>query len=49
MFTQAISSPNAPKALGPYSQAIKLGDFVYLSGQIPMDPSTGAIVEGGIQ
>ncbi|MEG0176303.1 RidA family protein [Anaerorhabdus sp.] len=49
MFTQAISSPNAPKALGPYSQAIKLGDFVYLSGQIPMDPTTGEIVEGGIQ
>lgn len=49
MFTQAISSPNAPKALGPYSQAVKLGDFVYLSGQIPLDPTTGLVVEGGIQ
>lgn len=49
MFTQSITSPNAPKALGPYSQAVKLGDFVYLSGQIPLDATTGELVAGGIQ
>ncbi|MFV0479764.1 MAG: RidA family protein [Anaerorhabdus sp.] len=49
MFTQAYSSPNAPKALGPYSQAVKLGDFVYLSGQVPLSPETGEIVGTTIQ
>ncbi len=49
MFTQAFSSPNAPKALGPYSQAVKLGDFVYLSGQIPLDPTTSEVVGETIQ
>lgn len=49
MFTKAIHSNNAPKAIGPYSPAVKLGDFVYLSGQLPIDPETGSIVEGGIQ
>jgi 2-iminobutanoate/2-iminopropanoate deaminase len=43
-----ITSPNAPKAIGPYSQAVKLGDFVYLSGQLPVDPLTNELVEGGI-
>lgn len=48
MFTKAIKSQNAPAAIGPYSPAIKLSDFVYLSGQIPVDPLTGELVTGGI-
>lgn len=43
MFIKAIKPENAPKALGPYSPAVKLGDFVYLSGQIPLNPKTGEI------
>jgi 2-iminobutanoate/2-iminopropanoate deaminase len=39
-----ITAPNAPAAVGPYSQAIKAGPFIYLSGQIPLDPKTGQIV-----
>lgn len=49
MFTKAITSENAPKAIGPYSPAVKLGDFVYLSGQTPLDAETNELVEGGIQ
>ncbi len=49
MFTQSFTSPNAPKALGPYSQAVKLGDFVYLSGQIPVSVETGEVVGDTIQ
>jgi 2-iminobutanoate/2-iminopropanoate deaminase len=45
---QAISTPHAPAAIGPYSQAIRAGDMIYLSGQIPLDPTTMEIVEGGI-
>lgn len=48
MLIQEITSANAPKAIGPYSPAVKLGDFVYMSGQIPVDPSTNELVEGGI-
>jgi 2-iminobutanoate/2-iminopropanoate deaminase len=44
-----ISTSNAPAAIGPYSQAIRSGQFLYLSGQIPLDPSTGAIVGDDIQ
>ena len=44
----SISSENAPKAIGPYSQAIVCNGFAFLSGQIPLDPSTGQIVEGDI-
>ena len=44
----AISSSQAPAAIGPYSQAIRAGDFVFLSGQIPLDPATGALVSGDI-
>jgi 2-iminobutanoate/2-iminopropanoate deaminase len=40
---------NAPAAIGPYSQAIVSGGFIYTSGQIPIDPATGALVEGGIE
>jgi 2-iminobutanoate/2-iminopropanoate deaminase len=43
-----ISTPNAPAAIGPYSQAIEIADFVYTSGQVALDPSTGQLVPGGI-
>ena len=46
---KVIATSNAPSAIGPYSQAIAAGDFLYVSGQIPIDPATGNIVEGGIQ
>jgi 2-iminobutanoate/2-iminopropanoate deaminase len=46
MGKQAIHSKHAPAALGPYSQAIRAGDTVYLSGQIGLDPATGNLVEG---
>jgi reactive intermediate/imine deaminase len=49
MSKQVIQSPDAPAAIGPYSQAIRAGDTVYLSGQIPLDPKTMQIVEGGIE
>jgi 2-iminobutanoate/2-iminopropanoate deaminase len=45
---KAISSPEAPAAIGPYSQAIRSGDLVFLSGQIPLDPKTGELVSGDI-
>lgn len=44
----AIRTTQAPAAIGPYSQAIRSGDFLFLSGQIPLDPATGNIVEGDI-
>lgn len=44
-----ISTKNAPAAIGPYSQAIKVGNLIYTSGQIPIDPATGALVAGGIK
>ena len=46
---KVISTKQAPAAIGPYSQAIKVGNLIYTSGQIPIDPSTGAFVEGGIK
>ena len=45
----AISTPNAPAAIGPYSQAIVAGNTVYVSGQLPIDPSTGEFKEGCIR
>lgn len=45
---QIVATEEAPKAIGPYSQAVVYGGLVYLSGQIPLDPVTGQIVEGGI-
>lgn len=46
---KVIATKNAPAAVGPYSQAIDCGDTVYCSGQIPLDPQTGAVVEGGLE
>lgn len=46
---QAIATQHAPAAIGPYSQAIEAGGMVFVSGQLPVDPSTGAFVEGGIK
>lgn len=46
---QIISTDNAPQAIGPYSQAVKVGTTVYLSGQIPLVPATMVMVEGGIE
>ena len=46
---KVISTPNAPAALGPYSQAIEVNGMVFLSGQLPVDPATGEFVPGGIK
>lgn len=45
---QRISTNHAPAAIGPYSQAVRVGSFLYTSGQVALDPATGAIVAGGI-
>ena len=45
---ETVQTEGAPKAIGPYSQAIKAGGFVFASGQIPIDPATGQFVSGGI-
>ena len=44
----AISSPDAPKAIGPYSQAVRAGQLLFVSGQVPLDPATGQLVDGDI-
>src|SRR3954467_3458159 len=49
VMREAVTSPAAPAAIGPYSQAIKAGNLLFLSGQIPLDPATGSIVAGGIE
>lgn len=46
---KTISTKNAPDAIGPYSQAINIGNIIYTSGQIPIDPKKGIIVSGGIE
>ena len=46
---KAISTKNAPAAIGPYSQSIETGGMVFASGQLPIDPNTGAFPEGGIK
>ena len=46
---KVISTPKAPAAIGPYSQAIQVGNLIYTSGQIPIDPATGQLVEGGVK
>jgi 2-iminobutanoate/2-iminopropanoate deaminase len=45
---EVISTPNAPQAIGPYSQAIRANGFIFVSGQIPVDPATQKIIEGGV-
>lgn len=49
MQKKEIATQNAPAAIGPYSQAVRIADMLYTSGQIPIDPATGALVEGGIK
>jgi 2-iminobutanoate/2-iminopropanoate deaminase len=45
---QAVSSPDAPNAIGPYSPAIRAGQLLFVSGQVPIDPSTGQMIDGDI-
>jgi 2-iminobutanoate/2-iminopropanoate deaminase len=45
---QAVSTKDAPAAIGPYSQAIRIGNFLYTSGQVALDPASGAVVSGGV-
>ena len=49
MPKEIISTTNAPQAIGPYSQAVKTNNLMFISGQIPMDPTTGNLVEGSIE
>jgi reactive intermediate/imine deaminase len=49
MSKQIISTPNAPAAIGVYSQAVRAGNTLWVSGQIPLDPKTGQLVEGDIE
>jgi len=49
MKKRVIQTEKAPKALGPYSQAIQAGSFLFISGQLPIDPATGELVKGDIQ
>jgi len=45
----SVSAPDAPQAIGPYSQAIRAGQWLFLSGQIPLDPATGEVVAGDVR
>jgi 2-iminobutanoate/2-iminopropanoate deaminase len=49
MDREIIATDKAPAAVGPYSQAVRIGDFVFTAGQIPLNPATGQMVEGGIE
>lgn len=49
MHKEATHTERAPKAIGPYSQGVKIGRYLFLSGQIPIDPSTGELVSDGIE
>lgn len=46
---KVISTPNAPQAIGPYSQAVEVNGTLYISGQVPLDPATMKVVDGGIK
>ena len=46
---QAVATDKAPKAIGPYSQGIRAGNLLFISGQVPIDPATGNIIEGDIK
>ncbi len=48
MQRSTVATSNAPQAIGPYSQAIKAGEFLFCSGQIPLDPASGEMIEGDI-
>jgi 2-iminobutanoate/2-iminopropanoate deaminase len=48
MPKQAVSSPDAPKAIGPYSAALRVGSLLFVSGQVPIDPHSGLMVEGDV-
>lgn len=47
-MNKIVSSPDAPKAIGPYSQAVRAGQLLFMSGQVPLDPASGLIVSGDI-
>lgn len=49
MESKTVSTTNAPQAIGPYSQAIRIGDFVFCAGQAGLEPATGNLVKGGIE
>lgn len=49
MSKSAVSTDAAPKAIGPYSQAVRAGDFLFLSGQVALDPATGTMLSGGVE
>lgn len=49
MALEVVSSAGAPAAIGPYSQGMRAGDFIFFSGQIPLDPLSGEVVSGGIE
>jgi 2-iminobutanoate/2-iminopropanoate deaminase len=49
MSKSAVSTKNAPAAIGPYSQAVLSGDLIYTSGQVALDPQTGQLIEGGVK
>jgi 2-iminobutanoate/2-iminopropanoate deaminase len=49
MKPQIVATDKAPKAVGPYSQAVRAGEFLFCAGQIPLDPATGQLVPGGIR
>ncbi|MCS7201642.1 MAG: RidA family protein [Dictyoglomus sp.] len=49
MTKEVLITNKAPKAIGPYSQAVKVGNFIFISGQIPIDPDTGEVIDGDIK
>lgn len=49
MLKKQIQTADAPAAIGPYSQAVRAGNFIFFSGQIPLDPANGTLVDGGIE